>query len=175
MGLIINVVGAILLQEESKKNLNIKGAFLHIIGDLLGSIGTILAGAIILIWKFYLADPIISIIIALLILYSSINLIKESVNVLMESSPSHIKVDEIKKTLLEISDIIDIHDLHVWSISSEKIALSAHIVANTKDNKTILFEINSVLKEKFDIGNSTIQIEPEDYGQNECMPDFDKF
>ena len=94
-GLIVNLIGAFLLHKDSKENLNIRGAFLHIIGDLLGSIGTIIAGIMILCWHFYLADPIISIVIAVLILYSSITLINEAVNILMEAAPSHINVENI--------------------------------------------------------------------------------
>jgi cobalt-zinc-cadmium efflux system protein len=167
-GLIINIIGAFLLHKESKENLNIQGAFLHIIGDLLGSVGTIIAGIIILRWNFYLADPIISIIIALLILYSSISLINEAVHVLMESTPSHINVETIRQSILEIPDVIDVHDLHVWSIASNKIALSVHIVTEFIENKQILCSINNLLEEKFDIEHSTIQIEPINFHENGC-------
>jgi cobalt-zinc-cadmium efflux system protein len=167
-GLIVNIIGAFLLHKESKENLNIQGAFLHIIGDLLGSIGTIIAGIIILRWNFYLADPIISIIIALLILYSSISLINEAVHVLMESTPSHINVETIKESILEIPEVIDVHDLHVWSIASNKIALSVHVVTNYLENQQILCTIDNLLKEKFNIEHSTIQIEPVNFHESGC-------
>lgn len=168
-GLMVNLIGAFLLHKDSSENLNIKGAFLHILGDLLGSIGAVFAGIIILRWHFYLADPIISIIIALLILYSSITLINESVNVLLEAAPSHINVETIRKTILEVQGVIDVHDLHVWSLSSNKTALSVHIVAEFLDNKTILCNVNNLLKEKFNIHHSTIQIEPKDFNERKCF------
>lgn len=167
-GLIVNLVGAFLLHKDSKENLNIRGAFLHIIGDLLGSVGAIAAGVIILRWHFYLADPIISIIIALLILYSSITLINEAVNILLEAAPSHINVETIRESILEVPNVIDVHDLHVWSISSNKIALSVHIVTEFLDNKEILCNISDLLKEKFDIHHATIQIEPKGFDENDC-------
>lgn len=171
-GLIINIIGAFLLYKNSKENLNIRGAFLHIMGDLLGSIGTIIAGIMILFWNFYLADPIISIIIALLILYSSVRLINEAVQILMEASPSHINVESVKQAILEIPDILDVHDLHVWSISSNKIALSVHIVAKFINNEQILCNVNNLLEERFNIFHSTIQVEPEGFHENECSLKF---
>lgn len=167
-GLIINIIGAALLHKSSKDNLNIQGAFLHIIGDLLGSIGTIIAGIMILVWNFYLADPIISIIIAVLILISAIRLINEAANILLESSPSHINVEIIKEALLELSMVEDVHDLHVWSISSKKIALSVHIVSSIPENTHVLCAVDNLLKEKFNINHLTIQIEPPDFHENVC-------
>ena len=167
-GLIINIIGAYILHRSSKDNLNIHGAFLHIIGDLLGSIGAIIAGMCILFWNFYLADPIISIIIALLVLYSAINLVNSAINVLLEASPSHINVSEIEKALKELPDIIDIHDLHVWSISTQNIALSVHIVAMETGSHKILCEVDEMLNEKFGIKHVTIQLEPEGFHESGC-------
>lgn len=171
-GLLINIIGAVVLHGESKENLNIRGAFLHIIGDLLGSIGAIVAGIMILKWKIYIADPIISIVIALLVLYSSIKLINEALQVLLEAAPTHINVGNIRNAILEIPEICDVHDLHVWSITSNKIAISAHVVSKLSDNTTILALIDNILKNKFNIVHSTIQIEPEGYDSNECPLNF---
>ena len=167
-GLIVNLIGAVLLHSDSKDNLNIRGAFLHIIGDLLGSIGAIVAGVIIFYWHYYLADPIISIIIALLVLYSSIKLIIEATNVLLEATPAHINVETIKTALLESPNVIDVHELHIWSIASNKIALSVHIVTKFLDNEKILCDIDKLLKDKFNIFHSTIQIEPEGFDDKGC-------
>ncbi|MDD3013942.1 MAG: cation diffusion facilitator family transporter [Candidatus Gastranaerophilales bacterium] len=167
-GLLINIMGAVILHRSSKENLNIHGAFLHIIGDLLGSIGAIIAGVCILFWNFYLADPIISIIIALLVLYSAINLINEAANVLLEASPSHISVSVIEQSIRDLPDVINLHDLHVWSISSNNIALSVHIVATESDSHKILCEVDEMLNEKFGIKHVTIQLEPEGFHESGC-------
>lgn len=171
-GLIVNIIGAFVLHAGSKENLNVKGAFLHVIGDLLGSVGAIVAGLMIYFWHFYLADPIVSVIIAVLILYSSINLTNSAVQILMEAAPSHINIDEIKTAISKLEDVIDVHDLHVWSISSQAVSLSVHIVAADNNRVKILCEVNDLLREKFDILHSTIQIEPENFHENCCPLDL---
>lgn len=170
-GLIVNIIGVFLLHKGSE-NLNIKGAFLHIVGDLLGSIGAIIAGILIYFGHFYIADPVISFIIAGFILYSSINLTNSAVQVLMETAPSHIDTQEIKTALLGIKDVIDVHDLHIWSITSNKVSLSVHVVAEPENNKRILEEIDNMLINKFKICHSAIQIEPKDFHEPECPLDL---
>ena len=167
-GLIVNIIGVFMLHQGSKENLNIKGAFLHIIGDLLGSIGAIIAGLLIYYKDFYLADPIISIIIASFVLYSSINLILSTLQIFMEAAPKHIDIKKIKEQILNINNVEAIHDLHVWSISSNYISLSVHVVSNFQNNEQILHEINNLLIEKFNILHSTIQIEPKDFHEHCC-------
>lgn len=167
-GLIVNIIGAIVLHHGSKENLNVKGAFLHVIGDLLGSIGAIIAGVLVYRWHLYLADPIASIIIAVLVLYSSINLTNSAIQILMESAPKHIDIQGVKDNICEIDGVLNVHDLHVWSINSNSVSLSVHIVAELKDYQRLLCEINNMLKEKFNIEHSTIQIEPEDFHEKGC-------
>lgn len=167
-GLIVNIIAAKVLHSGSKENLNVKGAFLHVIGDLLGSIGAIAAGVIIYFWHFYLADPIVSAIIALLILYSSVNLINSAVQILMEAAPAHIDIKEIKDAISKIDNVIAVHDLHVWSITSSAVSLSVHIVAVNHNSERILCEVNNILKEKFNISHATIQIEPQGFDENQC-------
>lgn len=171
-GLLVNIIGAVILHAGSKENLNIKGAFLHIIGDLLGSVGAIIAGLLIYFYHFNLADPIISIIIAGFVLYSSINLTNSAVHILMENAPSHLSVEEIREEILKFEDIQNVHDLHVWSITSKSISLSVHIVAENANCERILKEINCMLKSKFDIVHSTIQIEPPDFHEYDCPLNF---
>jgi cobalt-zinc-cadmium efflux system protein len=167
-GLIVNIIAAFLLHHGSKENLNIKGAFLHVLCDLLGSIGAITAGLIIYFWHFYIADTIISVVIALLVLYSSINLINSAVRILMEAAPKDVDIDGIKKNIESVNGVCNVHDLHVWSINSNTISLSVHIVANLKDSERILTEINDILKNKFNILHATIQVEPNDFHENSC-------
>lgn len=171
-GLLVNIIGAFMLHRGSRESLNIRGAFLHIIGDLLGSVGAIIAGLVIYFWHFYPADPIISVIIAGFVLYSSINLTNSAGQILMEVAPAHIDVKEIKKEILKIKDIKDIHDLHVWSISSRKVSLSVHLVADFQHYQIILCEVNNLLKDKFGITHSTIQIEPENFHEYNCSLDL---
>ncbi len=171
-GLIVNLVGVKLLHHGSKENLNIKGAFLHIIGDLLGSIGAIASGVLIYKWHFYIADPIISVIIAGLVLYSSISLTKSAVRVLMEISPAHINPQEVKAEIVQINNVIDVHDLHIWSIDSQKVSVSVHIIAKLEHNIQILCDVDNLLKTKFNIAHSTIQIEPDDFHESGCPLDL---
>ena len=167
-GLLVNIIGVLILHRGSKENLNIKGAFLHIVGDLLGSLGAILAGF--LIWRFqiYVADPIISFVIAGLVLYSSINLTNSAVQVLMEASPGHLDADEIKSAIKEVENVVDVHDLHIWSIGSKQVSFSVHIVAKSEYSYQILSEVSCILGEKFNIHHATIQIEPEDFHEYDC-------
>lgn len=168
-GLIVNIVGAVILHGGSKENLNIKGAFFHILGDLLGSVGAIIAGVLAYGWGFYIADPIVSVIIAFLVLYSSINITNAAVQILMEAAPKHINVQKIKDEISKIEGIKNVHDLHVWSIGSNTVSLSVHIVAEVCDSEKILCKANDLLKDKFDIIHSTIQIEPEDFHDKGCQ------
>lgn len=167
-GLVINIIGALMLHGSSKENLNIHGAFLHILGDLLGSIGAIIAGLLIIFFKFYLADPIISIIIAILIFISAFKLVMEAINILLEASPSHISVEAINLALLELSMVDDVYDLHVWSISSKKIALSVHVVTSEPDHAKVLCEVSSLLKKNFEINHITVQVEPHGFDEKTC-------
>lgn len=171
-GLLVNIIGVLILHKDSKENLNIKGALFHIIGDLLGSIGAMTAGLLIFFWHLYIADPVISFIIAGLVLFSSINLIHAAVKILMEVSPSHINPQEVKKAILEIENVLDVHDLHIWSIDSNKVSISVHIVAKLEHNKQILCDVDKLLKDSFNITHSTIQIEPDDFHDYNCPLDL---
>lgn len=167
-GLIVNIFGAYMLHHGSKENLNIKGAFLHIIGDLLGSIGAIVAGIMMYFWHFYLADPIISIVIAGFVLYSSINLANAAVHILLEAAPAHIDVKEIQSSILDIKDVLEVHDLHIWSINSSNVSLSVHVVSDFQNNEELLHSINNLIKDEFGITHSTIQIEPKGFCEYGC-------
>lgn len=126
-GLLINLAGLCILNAGKSESLNIRGAWLHVFTDMLGSIGVMVAAA--LIWKlgWHWVDPLVSVLIGLLVLYSSWKLLKEVVAVLMEGSPGHIDVDEVRNAILEINGVDAVHDLHVWTITSGIIALSVHV------------------------------------------------
>ncbi len=171
-GLVINIIGAKLLHSGAKENLNVKGAFLHILADLLGSIGAILAGCLIYFFNIYIADPIISFVIAGLILTSSIGIIKSTIDILMEGVPSNIDIKEVQEHLEEIENVKEVHDLHIWCINSNTVSLSVHLTADMENAHQILCSAKKLLKEHFDISHSTIQIEPINFEEDKCIFDI---
>ena len=165
LGLIANIAVATTLSSAKNASLNIRGAFLHVLADVLGSAGAISAGLIMYFTGWYQADPIASILIGGLVLYSSGSLVKDSVNVLLEGVPPHIDMSALEKRIVGIPAIIKVHDLHVWSISDTKMCcISAHVVVEEGSNrKELLTTLINILKEEFDIDHTTIQLEGEDY------------
>lgn len=162
-GLIINGVSAWLLHPASEDNLNMRGAFLHVIGDALGSVGAIAAGVVIWQWGWTVADPIISVAMCLLIIYSSWQLIRESVNILLEGTPSHINIRAVIDAIDRVPGVIGVHDLHVWTISSGKEALSAHVTLELgTSHRAALQALQQRLRSEFNIGHVTIQMESPD-------------
>lgn len=162
-GLIVNGISAFVLHSASSQNLNMRGAFLHVISDAVGSVGAISAG--LLIWQFgwTLADPVISIAMCLLIIFSSWQLIRESVNVLLEGTPSHINIRRVLEVMGAIDGVASVHDLHVWTISSGNEALSAHVtIAPGASHKATLEALQECLRSEFNIGHVTIQLESPD-------------
>lgn len=162
-GLAINGISAWLLHSASEENLNMRGAFLHVISDALGSVGAIAAGLLVW-WKGWaLADPLISIAMCVLIVYSSWQLIRESVNILLEGTPSHINIRAVIECLHAVEGVMDVHDLHVWTISSGKEALSAHVTIQPgASHRLVLYALQNRLLSEFNIGHLTIQIESPD-------------
>jgi len=145
---------------SEQENLNVHGAYLEVFADTIGSAGVIVAGIIIQISRFYLADPLISIGIVALILPRTWLLLKKATHILIEGTPSHLCHEEIKNSILRVKGVTGIFDLHIWTISSGIHALSAHVVViQHARSHEILQEINSILEKDFDITNATIQIE----------------
>jgi cobalt-zinc-cadmium efflux system protein len=161
VGLAVNLLIAALLFQDRRENLNIRSAFIHVIADALGSGGAIVAALIILATGLNWVDPLVSVLIGFLILFSSWELLKESVHILMEGVPAGLQIGDIEQTLLEQNGVCCVYDLHVWSITSNRHALSAHIVLSdlTEDRNEVLKQLNTVLVEKFHIDHTTIQIE----------------
>jgi len=159
-GLLANLVTAKLLFGSRKENLNLRGAFLHVMGDTLGSLGAIAAGIMMAVWQWYLADPIVSIIVGGLILFSAWSLVKESVDVLLESTPRHLNISRILGDLGNMEGVVSVHDLHVWSIASGTTAMSCHIVLKSnEDAERSLAESSRLMRDKYGIEHTTIQIE----------------
>ncbi len=128
MGLLVNVYAARKLHAGHRHSLNIRGAYLHVLGDLLGSVGAVAAGIVILLTGWMPADPLISLGIALLILVGAWRLVRESVDVLLEAAPKHIELGDVEQQLATIPGVADIHDLHVWTLTSGVVAMSGHAV-----------------------------------------------
>ena len=165
IGFLANLIGILILRSASRDNLNVKGAFLHMWGDTISSIGVIVASVIILVTGWTMVDPIISIFIGLLILRGAISLVLESSDILLEAVPKHLDVTQISSALKEIEGIRDVHDLHLWTISSGIYALSCHLLIEDRmvsSSSHIVEEVNQALSQKFGIGHSTLQLECEE-------------
>ncbi len=165
VGLMANGLSAITLSRSKEKSLNIKGAFLHVVADALGSVGAISAGLIMLFTGWYQVDPLISIMIGALIFYSSGKLIRDSLDVLLEGVPSSIDLSVVKRRIVELKGVKQVHDLHVWCITPSKLCcLSAHVVVKEGTNrKKLLSRLIDMLKKEFGIDHTTIQLEDEGY------------
>ncbi len=163
-GLIVNLVCAWLLHGDHEEDLNIRGAWMHIMGDALGSVGAIAASVLMTLYGWYAADPLISVVISLLIIWSSWHLIRESVNVLLEGTPAHINLAAVEEAILRTSGVRGVHDLHVWTITSGREALSAHVIhAESISQPELLKELRAKLHERFGVDHLTIQMETPDF------------
>jgi cobalt-zinc-cadmium efflux system protein len=161
IGLLANLASAYLLFGNRKESLNVRGAFFHILSDAVGSVGAILASIAIMIGGYQIADPLISAIVAVLILSSSWILIRDAVDILLESTPAHINIVNLREQLGQVQGVGSVHDLHVWTLTSGVLAMSCHVVArdNNFDRTELLSRVNDVAREGFRIDHTTIQIE----------------
>jgi len=163
-GLLTNLVCAWMLHGDHTRDLNVRGAWLHVMGDALGSVGAIAAGALVTIYGWQRADPLFSALIALLIIWSSWNLIREATNVLLEGTPAHINLAAVEGVIRDTGGVEDVHDLHVWTITSGREALSAHVIhAHAVSQPDLLRELRLKLNEQFGVDHLTIQMETEDF------------
>ena len=160
-GLVVNLIGLWTLHGGRKESLNVRGAWLHVLSDALGSVQAILAGALILAFGWWWVDPAASVLIGLLVIHSSWALMRESVAVLMEGAPGHLDVDAVRNRLMACPGVQEVRDLHVWTITSGLVALSAHIVAE-RPSADVLHALRHDLEERFGIRHTTIQFDPPD-------------
>jgi len=161
-GLAVNVAALFVLGEGRAHSLNVRGAWLHVLSDALGSIGAMLAG--LLVWQlgWLWADPAASLAIAVLVLFSAWHLIREAVDILMEAAPRHVDVDAIRRGLAALGGVRGVHDLHVWTLGHGQVALSCHLVVPGAEHaETLLTEAYTLLGSEYAIDHATIQIEPE--------------
>ena len=162
IGLLANLIGIWLLKGVSRGNLNIKAAFWHVLGDTISSVGVIVAGIIIAITGWGVVDPSIAVFIGVIILWGAVRLVRESVDILLEAVPKHIQMDKVIETIKNVPGVEDVHDIHIWTITSGMHALSAHLLIEDQTvsrSAEIVKTVNQDLARYFDIGHTTLQIE----------------
>ena len=160
VGLLVNVAGALILMRSAGENLNMQGAFRHVLADLLGSVGVILAALVILLTGWFYADPIISVVIGVLVVLSSWRLLRDSVNILLEGSPPGIDARKVGERMVDVKGVDEVHDLHVWEITSGFPALAAHVLVGHDQNcHERRREIEKVLSGEFGIEHTTLQVD----------------
>jgi cobalt-zinc-cadmium efflux system protein len=159
-GLIVNIIGAVLLHSSSAHNLNMRGAYLHVLGDLLGSVGAITAALVILFTGWYLADPLISVFVGVLIMVGAWRLTRESVDILLDAVPKGIDAAAVHRSILGIGGVEEVHDLHVWTLTSGFFAMSGHVVIRDPARyKEILQAVHELMHDRFGISHVTVQVE----------------
>jgi cobalt-zinc-cadmium efflux system protein len=157
---VVNVIGARLLHAHADSSLNTRAAYLHVLGDLLGSVGAIAAGAIVWATGWTAADPIVSIAIAALILGGAWRLVREAADVLLEGAPPHVDVELLVADLCEVPELHDVHDVHVWTLTSGFVALSAHgVIDDPGHHAAVLDEIRQRAR-RHGVEHVTFQLEP---------------
>ena len=160
IGLVINLIGMYIMKKGSQESLNMKGAYFEVLSDMLTSVGVMVAGIIMLTTGWYYADPIISAGIGLFILPRTWVLMKEAVGVLLEGTPTDVDITKLREAMKQVPGVSDVHDLHVWSLTSGVNAMSAHVVlTDEKAQNGILTTLNQEVTSKFTIAHTTIQLE----------------
>ncbi len=164
-GLAANLaVGVVLLRGGAGHSLNVRGALLHVASDALGSLGAMAAGAVILLTGWSEADAVASLLIAALILLGSWRLLREAVDVLLEGTPYSVDMDELQAAMLRVPGVAGVHDVHVWTVTSGFIAMSAHVeLSGSRDAHAVLDDLTHLLAERFHIAHTTIQPETADH------------
>jgi cobalt-zinc-cadmium efflux system protein len=162
IGLVANLIGMFLLRRGSRGSINVRAAFWHIIGDTMSSVGVIIAGAIIFFTGWYLADPILAVVIGIIILWGAVRIVRESVDILLESVPGHVEIEKVTAAVKAVPGVADLHDVHVWTITSGIYALSAHLSIpdqTVSQSCDIVTKVNQVLAGNFNITHTTLQLE----------------
>ncbi len=160
LGLLVNVAAFWILHRGGGENINVRGAAIHVLGDMLGSVGAI-AAALVILWTGWTPiDPILSVVVALLILRSAWAVTKESGHILLEGTPSGIDSARVGAALREVTGVLDVHHVHVWSLTTERPLLTLHaVVESCADQNRVLIEVNRILQERFGIAHVTVQLE----------------
>jgi cobalt-zinc-cadmium efflux system protein len=167
-GLFVNILAAIILHADSHHNLNVKAAWLHVMSDMLGSIGALVAGFLILNGATPQVDAAVSLFIVFLIVANAWRLLTHTIHILLEASPKHLDTDAIKQSLASVAHVLEVHDLHVWTITSGQDALSVHLVVESPNfTPHVLYDAHMRLQRDFGIRHATIQLEPPNFNLDE--------
>jgi cobalt-zinc-cadmium efflux system protein len=164
VGLIANLVTMRLLHHSRHDNLNVRAAFFHVFGDMISSVGVIIGGIVIAVTGWKLADPLIAVMIGIIILWGAVGLVRESVDILLETVPKQIPLDKVAVAIKSVQGVVELHDLHIWTITSGIYALSTHILIQDQmlsRTREITAAINRELEQKFSITHTTFQMENE--------------
>lgn len=174
IGLVVNLIGVRLLHSGARTSLNVEGAFLEVLGDMFGSIAVLIAALIMWLTGWYYADPLASVALSVMIVPRAWRLLTSAVNVLMEGTPASVRLDEVETALLALDGVEQVHDLHVWTLTSGLNALSAHLLVRGVDglaeSQRLLLQVNALLRERFGLSHTTIQLEYRDLQPDE--PEF---
>jgi cobalt-zinc-cadmium efflux system protein len=167
-GLVVNVIAARLLHAGASASLNVRGAYLHVLSDLLGSVAAIVAGLFVRYKGWTIADPVASIVMTALIVRGAWQLVRESVDVLLEAVPPHISLEAVRGAIAGVPGVCSVHDLHVWTVTSDMVAMSAHVVVpDGAQHQSVLEQVNTAMN-RFGIGHVTVQIEGTELA--DCVP-----
>ena len=172
VGLGVNLLVALVLREHDHHDLNVRSAFLHVLGDVLASVGVIVAGVVILLTGWTLADPLISVLIAVIILAGSGRVLRESVHILAEGVPLHLTSTQVAEAMGAVPGVEEVHDLHIWTVSPGYVALSAHVVLSDQvlsRTQDVMESLKETLAGTFGIEHTTIQFECESCGQGSVV------
>lgn len=169
IALVIDVITAVLTYTMSKNSINMRAAFLHNLSDALASVGVIIAGSLILLYEWYWSDSILTLIIALYVLYQAATLLPKTIHILMEGTPEHIDIDNVIKKMKKIDGVIEIHHIHIWQLDENKNALEAHIlIKDFNKYEDIKEKLKYLLKDEFFIIHSTLEFETNHCGFKHC-------
>ena len=162
VGLVVNLACAGLLHDAAEASLNVRAAYLEVLGDALSSVGVVVAAALVVLTGWTLADPLVSGAIALVIVPRTWRLLRQAVNVLLEGTPAHLNLAEIEEAMTSVTGVRRVHDLHVWTLTSGREAMSAHVVVDdVRDSERLLETLHAVMHARFGIDHTTIQLEME--------------
>ena len=172
IGLAVNIVGLLVLRGGAEESLNVRGAYLEVLGDALGSVAVIVSAVVILATGWAQADPVASLVIAALVVPRAISLLRDVGEVLLENSPRDVDLDQVRDHILGVQGVVDVHDLHVWTITSGMPVMSAHVVVDESivdmdDAHHVLDHLCTCLSHHFDVAHSTFQLEPAGHLQSE--------